>query len=88
MKGASHKYEIVDSAVEEASFCCCLFVFVSQGRVSLCNSPRCPKTPYVDQAELELKRFACPCLLSDGIKGVCHHCPAKNILKIKIENVR
>jgi hypothetical protein len=32
----------------------CLFVFVSQDRVSLC-SPGCPGTHYVDQAGLELR---------------------------------
>jgi hypothetical protein len=32
-----------------------------------------PRTHYVDQADLELKRSACHCLLSVDIKGV-HHC--------------
>jgi hypothetical protein len=37
-----------------------------QDIVSLC-SPGCPGT----------QKFACLCPSSAGIKGVCHHCPAK-----------
>jgi hypothetical protein len=39
---------------------------------SLC-SLGCLGTCTVDHTGLKLKRFACPCLLSIGIKGVCHH---------------
>jgi hypothetical protein len=41
-----------------------------QGRVSLC------RTFFVDKAGL--KRSACLCLLSAGIKGVYHHCLTVN----------
>jgi hypothetical protein len=53
----------------------CLFVFiflVFRDRVSLC-SPGCPGTHSVDQTGLELKKSACLCLPSAGIKGVRHH---------------
>jgi hypothetical protein len=33
----------------------------------------CPRTCFVDQADLELTEFACLCLLCARIKGVCHH---------------
>jgi hypothetical protein len=48
-----------------------LLLFCFRDRVSLC-SPGCPGTHSVVQAGLELKRSACLCLLSTGIKGVCH----------------
>jgi hypothetical protein len=54
-----------------------LFCFVLfRDRVSLC-SLGCPGTHFVDQASLELRKSTCLCLLSAGIKGMCHHCPAK-----------
>jgi hypothetical protein len=55
-------------------FVCFVLFFVFQDRVSL-YSPVCPRTYSVDQAGLKL-RNPCLCLPSDGIKGVCHHCPA------------
>lgn len=45
-------------------------IFVFWDRVFLCGSG-CPGTWSRTQ------RSACFCLLSDGIKGICHHCPAK-----------
>jgi hypothetical protein len=45
-------------------------------RVSLC-SPGCPGTHSVDQAGLELWNPPSLCLPSAGIKGMCHHCPAR-----------
>ena len=50
------------------------FSFLFRDRVSLCNSG--PVTRSVDKAGLELTDIACLCLLSAGIKGLCHHCPA------------
>jgi hypothetical protein len=47
------------------------FVVVSPDRVFLC-SPGCPGTHSVDQAGLEHRDHACLCLLSAGIKGICH----------------
>jgi hypothetical protein len=47
-------------------------------RVSLC-SPGCPGTHSVDQAGLKLRNPPA-CLLSAGIKGVCHHHPAHSSL--------
>ncbi|GAB1296005.1 Glutamine--fructose-6-phosphate aminotransferase [Apodemus speciosus] len=57
-------HAVGDKAVE--------FFFASDARVSLC-SPGCPGTHSVDQAGLELKKSACLCLPSAGIKGVRHH---------------
>ena len=48
---------------------------VFQDSVSLC-SPDCPGIRSVDQAGLKLTDISiCLCLLSAGIKGVCHHHP-------------
>jgi hypothetical protein len=58
------------------------FVFLGD-RVSLC-SPGCPGTHSVDQAGLELRKSACLCLPSAGIKGMCHHCPANLFLMLEI----
>jgi hypothetical protein len=58
--------------------CFNLFGFF-RDRDSLCNWHGCPRTHSVGQAGLELKRSACLCLASAGIKGVCHHCLAINI---------
>jgi hypothetical protein len=44
---------------------------VFRDRVSL-YSPGCPGTHFVDQAG-QTQKSACLCLLSAGIKGVCHH---------------
>jgi hypothetical protein len=46
-----------------------IIFFLFQDRVSLC-SPCCPQT----------QKSTCLCLLSAGIKGVCHHCLAQNSL--------
>jgi hypothetical protein len=51
-----------------------LFVFSRQGLWS----PGSLKAYSVDQAGPKLKRSACLCLPSAGIKEVGHHCPAKN----------
>jgi hypothetical protein len=49
-------------------FCCCCFVlFLGVFCVALTLS--------VDQAGLKTQKYICLCLLSAGIKGVCHHCP-------------
>lgn len=45
--------------------------------MSLCNSPGCPGTHSVDQADLELKRSPCLCLPDAGIQGV----PGSIVLK-------
>jgi hypothetical protein len=46
-------------------------------RVSLCI-PGCPGTHSVDQAGLELRNPpASVSQVMNGIKGVCHHCPAE-----------
>jgi hypothetical protein len=54
--------------------------FFFRDRVFLC-SPGSLGTHSVDQAVLELKKSACLCFLSAGIKGVCHHRPAQGKLK-------
>lgn len=46
--------------------------FVVIETVSLCSSAW-PGTLYGDQVDVKLKRSACTCLLSTGIKGMCHH---------------
>jgi len=48
------------------------FLGFFRARVSLC-SPGCPGTHSVDQAGFKLKKFACLCLPSAGIKVVRHH---------------
>jgi hypothetical protein len=48
-----------------------LIGFSRQGRVSLC-SRSCPGTHSVNQAGLKLRAPTGLCLLSAGIKGVCH----------------
>jgi hypothetical protein len=53
------------------------FVFVYLEKLSLC-SPFCPGTPYVDQADLELRDP--PASASAGIKGMDNHCPASLFL--------
>jgi hypothetical protein len=57
-------------------FVCFVFVFglfcFVWDRVSL-YSPGLPGTHSVDQAGLGTQKFACLCLPSAGIKGVCHH---------------
>lgn len=51
------------------------FLFFKLRQVSLC-CPGCPRTPYVDEAGLELSEIllplSCLCLLSIGIKGMLH----------------
>jgi hypothetical protein len=69
----------VQKTVVAPSLLCFIFVgvvVVFQDRVSLC-SPGCPGTHSVDQAGPRTQRFACLCLSSAGIKGMCHHCPAR-----------
>ncbi|KAM7334114.1 hypothetical protein ACRRTK_007434 [Alexandromys fortis] len=46
-----------------------LFSFLSQDKVSLCYSPDCPRTPFVDQAGLKLTELKC---------WDCHFPTAKN----------
>ena len=50
------------------------FAFFILDRVSLCNSPDFPGTVFVEQADPRTcsQRSACLCLLSAGLKGVCH----------------
>ena len=63
-----------------SSFLMCVFcvslifihIYVFIYIVSL-DSSGCPRTHYVDQAGLELKRSDCLCLPSIGIKGVHHY---------------
>ena len=55
------------------SFCFVLFCFLWH-RVSL-HSPGCLGTTFVDQSWTQ--KSACLCLRSVGIKGLCHHCPAR-----------
>ena len=52
----------------------CIVCLVGWDRVSLCNSPSCPGTCFVDKASLEFTEICCLCLLRAGIRGVCHHC--------------
>jgi hypothetical protein len=53
-----------------------ILVLVFQDRVSLC-SPDCSRTHSVDQAGSNLQRSACLSFPNAGIKGMCHHCPAR-----------
>ena len=53
-----------------------VFYLVVQERVSLCNSPSCPETHSVDQADLELTEIHLPLPPSAGIKGVHRYHPA------------
>ena len=48
---------------------------VFRDRVSLC-SPGCPRTHFVDQADLKLRNPPASASPSAEIKGVCHHRPA------------
>lgn len=63
-------------------FCCIVFVlffvfnFVSLIRVSLYSFGPCPVTCSLYQAELQLRDVPWICLLSAGIKGLSHQCPA------------
>ena len=62
------------------SFCCCFvfwsfcFCFSRQG-FSVALEPVL-ELPLVDQVDLELRDQLAPAHLGNGIKGVCHHCPA------------
>ena len=80
---------------------CFVFCFVFQDRVSLYSPAGCPGTYFVDQAGhlgthfidqagLELRNlpaYACFCLPSAGIKGMCHHYPAALVILLDILNV-
>lgn len=54
---------------------CYLLIIYFHDGVSL-HSPSCPKTYSIYQASFKFNRFTYLCLLSAGIKGVHHHCPA------------
>jgi hypothetical protein len=60
-------------------FCVCARERCGQGRavekVSLCSSG-CPGTPSCKPDLPQTQRSTCLCLLSAGIKDLCHHCPA------------
>ena len=58
-----------------------IVVLLSIGRInwsSLCNSPDCPGTRYVEQTSLELTEIRVPLLLCARIKGVLHDWLAKD----------
>jgi hypothetical protein len=60
-----------NSLVYTMTFCFVLFCFVFRDRVSLCN-PGCPET-HSRPGWSRTHKPACLCLLSAGIKGMCHH---------------
>ena len=53
----------------------CFVSLFFRDRISLYKNPGYPGTHSVDQTGLKLKRSTCLCLLSSGIKGLCHPHP-------------
>jgi hypothetical protein len=58
--------EITFTGVGSEKGCVCVYVCVF-----LCVCLGCPRIHSIDQADIQ--RFTCLCLLSTGIKGMCHH---------------